>query len=241
MSGIKNKNIFILAPDENECPPELLQNMDSIKELNPEWEMRIFRENTAIDLINDSGFFDVKWNKKYGAMMGDLFRYVAVFLYGGVYLDVKSTTTVKFDFLSDYVHKNCVLCRWPPMVKRGEMVQVGTEKVTSVVDKGEILQWFFYSNKRSQFLKIVIDKVAENLKKYDQNVDGVGKLAVINVTGPTPFTEAAVFCNMYDSSHIFKKFGLKYTIYSTMNGHFGKYGNPHYSEISEPLVLGDSA
>lgn len=76
--------------------PEVLRaNIDRLKALNPDWEHR-FYDDAAIERFIAAEYGSAMLslyrtiNPAYGAARADLFRYLAVYRLGGVYLDIKS-------------------------------------------------------------------------------------------------------------------------------------------------------
>lgn len=76
--------------------PPLRKNMENIKTSNAGWSHRLWSDKDIYDFIYDSYGFDVlnsflHINPRYGAARADLFRYLCIYKYGGVYLDIKAS------------------------------------------------------------------------------------------------------------------------------------------------------
>ncbi len=83
-------------------PPELQENVDKLKAKNPGWEYRFYDDSDIIKFISTFYGYEIltyfeRINPKYGAARADLFRYLLMYIYGGVYLDIKSTFTRPID------------------------------------------------------------------------------------------------------------------------------------------------
>ncbi len=80
-------------------PLALKDNIDSIKALNHDYDHRWYEENDRKRFIRNHYGDDLlqlyeSIDCRYGAARSDLFRYLCVFIEGGVYLDCKSTTKI---------------------------------------------------------------------------------------------------------------------------------------------------
>ena len=74
----------------NEVPPFMKAYADSWTELNPEYEYRFHDDDDIIHFIrNDFPEYLDGYNKlKYGASKADLWRYLIIYKFGGVYADI---------------------------------------------------------------------------------------------------------------------------------------------------------
>jgi len=75
-----------------------VDNISAIKNLNPGWEHRLYDDKECSDFIKEHYGTDMqnlykRINPSYGPARADLFRYLLIYKIGGVYLDMKSTTT----------------------------------------------------------------------------------------------------------------------------------------------------
>src|SRR4051794_4030765 len=83
-------------------PPELNANAENIKNMNPGWTHVIHDDADIKKFITETygleilGYFE-RIDPIYGAARADLFRYLLMYKYGGVYMDVKSTCTQPLD------------------------------------------------------------------------------------------------------------------------------------------------
>jgi mannosyltransferase OCH1-like enzyme len=220
------RNFIQTAPSWDKLPREIRANIDLLREMNPGWAYRFLDDVAALEMIDAAGFDVSALNTRYGAMIGDLARYAAVYAWGGVYLDIKSTCSRPFD---DAVRDDVLVAVWPQPVPRS------ASRGVTAMPKGELVQWFFYARPKHDFLAMVLAKVQRRLAAYKPQTYGVGKPGVLFTTGPIPFTEAGLRCGLYDAARPVTDYGLRYSIYATMNGHFASCGT-HYSRINEPLT-----
>ena len=131
-------NIFFYW--NNELPLEFKENIKKIKENNPLFNIEIYNDERARSFINtfmpDALFaFDGLIPNAYKS---DLFRYCILYIYGGIYLDIKLNVKVP---LIEYTNKEYYVDDCHPCIYNG----------------------FIVSNK-SPFLKDVIINIIENVK-----------------------------------------------------------------------------
>jgi mannosyltransferase OCH1-like enzyme len=86
-------------PIHEPVPEELKENMNHIRRVNPEYQYRFYSNDDCDDYISTyfskeilSAYRSI--NSSYGAARADLFRYLVIYQEGGVYLDLKSSTTL---------------------------------------------------------------------------------------------------------------------------------------------------
>ena len=239
------RTIFQTIADSSKVPSEYAENIARLKELNPGWEHRLFG-NTEIRDYLQKHLSAPDWelvqsvNPKYMVVLSDLFRYVALYHEGGVYLDIKSTATRPLDEVLLPEHR-FVLSQWRN--KLGEEYQwAGLYPELVHVPGGEFQQWFVISEPRHPFLAAVIEAVLENIRSYTPTRFGVSKDGVLRVSGPICYTLAIWPLRNYfpwtavDITDI----GFRYSIFE---------GSPdkdrhqklqyHYSQCREPIVLKD--
>jgi len=82
----------------NSLPEELKQNIINVKKINSDHHYYFFNSDDRDDYISTyyspeiiSAYRSI--NPVYGAARADLFKYLVIYQEGGVYLDIKSTTT----------------------------------------------------------------------------------------------------------------------------------------------------
>jgi len=80
--------------DRNQLAPEIIKNIDYLKDNNKDWEYRFYDDQDILDYValhfGDKVLSRIKKiNKKYSVVIADLFRYLVVYNEGGVYLDIK--------------------------------------------------------------------------------------------------------------------------------------------------------
>lgn len=226
------KNIYqILTPDKNNINPSFQQNIDYIKNLNPNWTHTLFDENDIVKYLENNYPHSIleiynSINPKYGAAKADFFRYLLMYKEGGAYFDIKSAMKYPLDQIIKY-DDEYVLTRDKCQCKLLGNIE------------GEFQQWYIICKPRHPYLKSVIDNVIKNILEYDISKDGTGKAGVFKVTGPIVYTESIlpILSNhnytLYDQNeHI----GI---IYNNTNKlvHKSLLYSKHYSKLKEPIIL----
>jgi mannosyltransferase OCH1-like enzyme len=226
------KYIFQTITDKKDLNDDVLKNIDNLRKKNPTYKYFLFDDNECIDFIKnnyDKDTLDTYMliNHKYGPAKADLFRYLLLYKYGGIYLDIKSSCDLPF---SEIIKSNdkYILCHWS---EKGH----GSSEHLNNNFYGEFQQWNIICVPNHPFLKNVIDKVIYNIKNYDIKKDGVGKLMVLNITGPFAYTRAITpILNKYGHT-LYKCHKKIKLVYKTFN-HLTYFGNKHYSNCTESLI-----
>jgi mannosyltransferase OCH1-like enzyme len=226
------KKIYQLISDKNKISSEFQKNINYIKNLNPDWEYTLYDDNDMINYIVSNYGYDMlkyynKINPKYGAAKADFFRYLLMYIEGGVYLDIKSA--IKFPLneviLSDDEY---LISHWdfPNMVREVDP------------SYGEYQQWHIICRPYHPFLHAVINKVIENIDNYSIQRFGVGKNGVLRVTGPIAYTNA-IYPIIEQHNHrmidLNDSIGLIYN--NLKKSHINLFSKTHYSKITEPIII----
>ena len=225
------KKIFQLVADKNKINPDFQKNIEYIKKINPDWEYYLYDDNEITQYIVENYGLEFleyynKINPKYGAARADFFRYLLMYKEGGVYLDLKSATKYP---LSNIIMPDdeYILSYWDmPM----QILNVNH-------NMGEFQQWHIICRPRHPFLYAVIDRVIKNIDSYNSSV-GVGKLAVLKVTGPIAYTKAILpILDKYNHT-IINLNDFAGLIYNNLpKSHTNLFSATHYIKITEPVIL----
>jgi mannosyltransferase OCH1-like enzyme len=184
--------IFFAGVSEK-LPPELKENVETIKRLNPGWSHFLYGHEEIQAFIRKNygpiilSYFE-RINPKYGAARADLFRYLLMYKCGGVYLDIKSTCNCSLDQVLKPNDKY-ILSQWRN--KPGEIhATFGTSKEVAHIVGGEYQQWHIVTVPGHPFLKAVLETVLKNIDKYRPWLHGTGVIGVLRLTGPLAYTQA---------------------------------------------------
>ena len=234
------KNIFFLCKDKKNIAPELVENINFVKEQNPDYKV-IIHDNKSFENYFKKKDFDSfknyysKFNKKYGAMIADYMRYVLMYYEGGVYMDIKSRPKIP---LSSFVNN-----------KEDDMILFIWEQKGKNAFK-EYLNYFLISKKGNKFYREVIKQIHRNIDNYDPEKINLkhSRKNVLEFTGPRIFTYVldhylqkksftkGMNITIYDNEE--KKKLIRYSFLGNYHNHHKKvYRNKHYSEIKEHLII----
>jgi mannosyltransferase OCH1-like enzyme len=95
---------IIQTDNKNKIPQLIYDNLKQILEHNPEYDYRLITDEEAIVILKNN--FDERTlaafqQLKLGAAKGDFIRYIALFLYGGVYLDLDASINMNLNEIID--------------------------------------------------------------------------------------------------------------------------------------------
>ena len=158
-------------------PTNLLKASKSWKKYNPDYKHLIHQNKDCVDLISKHypQYLDIYEGLLLPVQKADLFRYIAVYHYGGIYTDM-DTSAVKplSDLIS--VEDTCIIGRDDDKKIKGRK-------------KIEYLQWFFAARKKHPIFKEILNVIAERYQEKPCTIDLVGKDNYTYwLTGPLAFT-----------------------------------------------------
>lgn len=224
--------------------------LNSTQKAIPDWEQIIYGDKEIDNFLEKEFGKDHKVTKaynlinpKYGAARADLFRYLIIYKYGGLYLDMKS----------------CVSGPIPEMPKDKDMWvsewfgETGGANQHLFPKTGEYQNWYIYARKGCPLLKEIIERVVHNIYKLHENPDinfnisetlfGYNKYIsetqskgiVLCTTGPIAMTIAILNSNQINSvqndtyiNHVLVYYCIKDDWLGTKD---------HYSQQTEPLIF----
>ena len=178
-----------------DLPDALATNVLALKASNPGWEYRFYND-TAVERFIAEQYGDAmlaafhRIDPAYGAARADLFRYLAIYRLGGVYLDIKSRFTRPIDEVLRG-DDGFIVSYWSNAP--GERYEgYGLHYPLSESPRGEIQQWHVISAPGHPFLLAVIEAVLAGIEAYRPWRSETGKLGVLKLTGPVAYTRAIV-------------------------------------------------
>ncbi len=223
-------------------PPEIQQNIDYLKSINPDWEYRLY-DDADIESYIDKYYPHLltiykKINPTYGAAKADFFRYLLIYNEGGVYLDIKSTLTMP---LNDVLlpTDRYLLSHWqnePGQIHANIGHQNGVDHIF-----GEFQQWYVVAAKGHPFLKRVIENMCNNIEKYNPFIHDTGQWGTLNLTGPIAYT-AAILPLLEKHPHRLErdnsKYGFVYSIFESKGERLGHIAlsKKHYTLSNESII-----
>lgn len=222
--------------------------------MNPGWEYR-FYDNDAIDKYIKEHESDYvykaykKINPKFGAAIADLFRYIVIYHEGGVYMDIKSKTTVPLD---NWVHKDKLQLSLFGDQNIFLKKYFKNNKYKNIVER-ELQQVILVYPKKHNILRILIDTICNNIYNYNNNKLNFlpnkvkNGYKILSLTGPWIYTKILIpyTINNWDKCIIYNLNGYNglyngYILYDGTNGEYHKDQNNkkiHYLKQNENLVL----
>jgi len=222
-----------------EINPVFKANIDKLKYLNLNWEHVLYDDGDQRKFILNCYGMDFlqafdKINALYGAARADFFRYLLIYESGGVYLDIKSTSSKRLDDVlkdDDFF----ILSQWGE-TNKGERHQ-GWGKHPEYGVESEYQQWHIIAAPHHPFLKSVISMVKTNIDEYRPIRDGVGRKGVLRLTGPIAYTRAIEPIREFHKHRVvdITNLGFEHTIVEDW-GAAPLYGREHYSLLEEPIV-----
>lgn len=224
---------------QSRMSPEIRQLMADLCAANPGWTHRLY-DAPDIDAYIATHYGPEmlaayrRIDPRYPAARADLFRYLLMYREGGVYLDAKSTVSRPLDAVlrPDDTH---VLAHWPN--GPGEMFEgIGRHSELGALERGEFQQWHILCAPGSPFLRAAIDAVLTNIEDYRPWLHRTGRLGVLRLSGPLPYT-LAILPLLADHPHRIVRahtdLGLVFNGLSTP--HHGLFGR-HYSQETASVV-----
>jgi mannosyltransferase OCH1-like enzyme len=169
------KNIIQTYESElNDLPQEAYDCIQKWKFLNPGWNYLYFSENDRLKFVKDN--FGKEWLNLYkklplGIMKANVFKYMSLFIYGGLYADLDHLPNVSIE-------------SWLDLNKK--FVLVGDEEDPSFIFSIAV----FASEPNSNILKSILSIVKKNIK--NNNFSNIDKYSVLQMTGEIPFSEGKI-------------------------------------------------
>jgi mannosyltransferase OCH1-like enzyme len=159
------KNIFQSWYTKN-LHPVIQEKINNMMYLNPDYNHKIYTDNEIDSFVNEHfpGIIANCYNKlNIIVAKVDFWRYLILYKYGGIYLDMDSIINIS---LNNLINEN------------DEAI------ITAESNPGYFVQWALIFNKEHPILKKTIDIIVENitLNKYPNNIH--------KMTGPYTFSRA---------------------------------------------------
>jgi hypothetical protein len=225
-------------------PSIVERSVAQTRAMNPDWEYRFYDHDARRGYIEEHYGRDVlalydRISPAYAAAQADLFRYLALYREGGIYLDIKSGTARPLSNTID-ARSQYVLSYWPN--GRGDQYdQWGIHSELTPIGAQALQQWHVISAPGHPFLRNVILAVMRNILDYNPAWHGTGRNAVFAVTGPVAYT-LAILPLLEREPHELKPaddLGLYYSAFDQEGmGNEGHAGSSHYSQLAgQPVVL----
>ena len=204
-------------PSYDSMPDELRSNCERLRALNPDHAYRFYGEDEINSFIAQYYGGEVlnaynKIHPGYPAAQVDLFRYLCIYEFGGIYLDIKAKALKRLSTLA-LDRDSFILSQWNNA--RGSVHENwGLHRELSHIQGGEYQQWHLIASPRHPFLRAVIEEVLYRINHYNHYLPRSSRRSVWATTGPIPYTLAIYNIR---NQHAFRlvdidrDFGIKYT------------------------------
>lgn len=252
--GRMSKNIFQVClrngsrsetGTSDTMPDNFRQAILKLRNQNPEWDYHLVDERSAIKFILDNYGKRVleyynRIDARYGAVRADFLRYLLLYKWGGVYIDLKCGLEHALD--NSIIEPDKFHVFFWDCFERGNHHFA----ISQNIPEGEMLQGFIVSPAGHPFLREVIVRVMKNIDRYNPYIHGVGFGGVVSLAGPAVYTEVLYKCyKMHPEcctvARPFADFG--FILYAVDgNGYItGEYqkkiGLTDYRKLSLPIVV----
>ena len=184
-----------IPPDEicggNYPSPDAL---DATQKSLPDWEQIIYGDKEIEDFLDKYFGRNHKVTRAYylikpdfGVARADLVRFLLIYIFGGVYLDMKSYVTGNLSIIP--FDKDIIISNHDSIFK----------PQTHLFENGEYQNWYIYARSGSPVIKEVIEIIVHNIFLYHNSpynpisLAGEGnctKGIILTTTGPIAFTMA---------------------------------------------------
>lgn len=209
--------IIIQTWKTKDVPSRYQPLVNSIKSKNPDYKYMFFTD-ADIETFLKTHYFDYYQtyiNLPIKIQRIDFFRYIAIYHYGGFYMDLDMDCVKSFDELLKY---KCVFPVDEIITKR----MCNFPRYKSYYDRGYdylLGQYAFAAEPNNPFIKEIIDKIHSNVYKYIKHVNFDSHDYVYKTTGPD-------FCtDLYIDYHNKKDI---YVIHNNKRQYFGDYAKHNY-------------
>ena len=239
INGYKIPNIIHYTFINKNLPIEVLRVIEHNKKVCSNCKFIFYDDNDCDQLIKNNFNDEIynaynKINPVYGAMRADFFRYCVLYLYGGVYIDIKSKINYP---IFKIIQKNdiCILDIPRTLLEPWR------------VDTPTYEQWLLIFAPRHSYLLSMINLMCKYIsEKYvPTSINGFqlsSKGKILNITGPDAFTKAINDCILNNNNKIMHK-SIDYNIFSKLNSGinykkmYQMNNRKHYSEVNESFFI----
>ena len=209
--------IIIQTWKNSTIPQRYSKLIDSIKQNNPTYKYLFFTDDDIETFlkINYPEYHQTYLKLPIKIQRIDFFRYVAVYHYGGFYMDLDMSCLKSFDDLLKY---NCIF----PVDEFISDYMSKMPRYKHICDKGQYFllgQYAFAAAPRHPFIKNIIDIIHSNIDRYVKNVIYKNDDYVYKTTGPDFVTN--VYINYSDKNDIF-------VVNNGKRQYFGDYAKHNY-------------
>jgi len=244
-----NKTIYRTYYDKNYIK-NFKSSINKTSESMPDYKQVIYDDQEIEEFIEEiygerilNAYKSI--NPEYGPAKADFFRYLILYWYGGIYLDIKTAIlkNIEKDISN---HKNKLL------VSKGRKKETKSYfgLIQTIINKycwsnfsgilyGEYNNWHIISPKGNEILGNMIKHIVKNIEygKKNKNLFNNGEYSVLCLTGPILFTKVIEKYKNTNNVELFEKnFNNKVSYRFNINHkNIGK--KLHYSKVKNKNIL----
>lgn len=219
---------------EESLPLTIKKIMLNNKQLCPNFTFKFYSDSDCYNFIKENYNQEIlnayeSINKNYSAAKADLFRYLVLYKYGGVYLDIKSL--INYD-LSTIIkpEDECILLKCLSM-KCGEPWRQKN-------NYEHYEQWALIFKPNHHYLKETIDQIVYNINNKIIPVGKNNKEIILKLTGPDAYSKAINDCKIKNKDRVYPINHLFTYANSVSYNYKELYKNrKHYSNNNGPILL----
>ena len=198
----------------NNIPALIYKNLKKILQNNPEYDYRLITDKEGIEIIKtnfDERVLTAFLQLKIGATKGDFIRYIAMYLYGGVYLDLDASIELDLNTL----------------------IYPKDEFIFFINGDRNLEQFCFAIRPKHILMKKIIEEMITRIEKREPNI--------FRATGPTLFNDVIYNTmsntNIYDTNKnlTHEERGICYGKNNQFMG--GKIVLRHKNDMEEKIVF----
>lgn len=205
---------------KNHIPKKFVPNMEKIKKLHPSWKYCLWDDLEIISLLRKyPDWLDIYYKLDYLHQKVDYVKYIILYLYGGIYIDMDMEIKKPLDeLLQEFSGYHLIVSRLN--LNQLECILISGQKIT--INNGIII-----SVPKEEILNKIIEYIGKNFSCFLH----LTKFSCINsTTGPKMFTNI-VLKNLHSKVKILEPEYLEPTIFGTGNITSNTYV-VHYNEVS---------
>jgi mannosyltransferase OCH1-like enzyme len=203
-------NIIQTYKSYDSIPINLKSLVNKIKEYNPNWNYIFFSDKDIMCFINsikdvNEAYYETFFNLKYKIQQLDFFRYLAVYYYGGLYLDLDIDIKMSFNDL------DTTKCTFPNEMKNNTDNILQSQGMYNLIGN-----YAFYAPRYDPFIKNIIDNIVRQ-RIQDKYIPKNHNSYVYYTTGPVLVSQTYIDYEDKDKINIIEP-------YPFSRSFFGKYG-----------------
>jgi mannosyltransferase OCH1-like enzyme len=185
----KIPKIIVQTWKSNKIPEQYIKLIENVKLNNPSYKYMFFTDENIDTFLkqNYPEYYNTYLKLPIKIQKIDFFRYIAIYHYGGFYLDLDMDVMKSFDDLLKY---SCIF----PI---DEYIYINThnggiERYKSFYNNNQSFllgQYAFAASPKHPFIKEIIERIHNNIYNYIKNVDNKSHDYIYKTTGPDFITE----------------------------------------------------